>query len=82
MKVLRDELKKIGFEPDRQNLVPHLTLGRIKFLKDKLAFRKVVDDFRNISSGEIRVDSFILFESLLKREGPEYIPLKKFMLLI
>ena len=81
MKKLQEGFREIGYDHDRQNLVPHLTLGRIKFLKDKLVFRKVVDDFRNISSGEIRVDSFILFESLLKREGPEYLPLKKFMLL-
>ena len=72
MKSLHRELKTIGFEPDRQNLVPHLTLGRIKFLNDKPLFQKTLERFKDLASREMTVDSFLLYESILRREGPEY----------
>ena len=79
MKHIQYELKPLGFEPDRQNTVPHLTLGRIKMLRDKQGFQKVVERFRGIESKEIVCDSFILYESILKKEGPEYKALGVFL---
>jgi 2'-5' RNA ligase len=71
----------LGFEPDRQNIVPHLTLGRIKILHDKQGFQKVVEQLRSIKSKSLICDSFILYESILKIEGPEYKALGVFPLL-
>jgi len=78
MKNIQDDLIAIGYEPDRQNLVPHLTLGRIKFLNDKIIFRRTLDRFRNISSSTFDIGEMILFESILRREGPEYIETGKY----
>jgi 2'-5' RNA ligase len=78
MKQIHLDLKTVGFEPDRQNLVPHLTLGRIKFLRDKIMFRRIVDRYNTISSIPVELDEMILFESILRREGPEYIVVEKF----
>ena len=78
MKNLVDDLKTAGFEPDRQNLVPHLTLGRIKFLGDKIIFRRTMDLYKDISSSRIHLGEVTLFESILHREGPEYVALEKF----
>jgi len=80
MKLIRDKLEVVGYNPDRQNLVPHLTLGRIKFLKDKKLFQQIIDQNKNISSQEIIVDKIILFESILKKEGPVYLALQTFQL--
>jgi 2'-5' RNA ligase len=80
MKLIGEKMETIGYKPDRQNLVPHLTLGRIKFLKDKNLFRQIIDQSRDISSQEIIVDRFILFESILKKEGPVYLALQTFPL--
>jgi 2'-5' RNA ligase len=80
MKIIRDKMEVIGYEPDHQNLVPHLTLGRIKFLKDKKMFQQIIDQNRGISSQEINVDCFLLFESILKKEGPVYLALRTFQL--
>ena len=80
MKIIHHKMEVIGYEPDRQNLVPHLTLGRIKFLKDKKLFQQIIDQNKEISSQEIRVDCFILFESILKKEGPVYLALQTFQL--
>jgi 2'-5' RNA ligase len=78
MQRMQEQLREIGYEPDRQNLVPHLTLGRIKYLKDKSLFRHTLDGFREISSETMTVDSYILYESILHKSGPEYIALKTF----
>jgi RNA 2',3'-cyclic 3'-phosphodiesterase len=72
MRDLRAELKTIGYEPDRQNLVPHLTIGRIKQLKDKQLFLDTIEKFKEIYSSEMIVTEFFLYESILKKEGPVY----------
>lgn len=66
------ELEKAGWENDRQNFVPHLTIARIKHLKDKKRFQQVIDGFRDSFLQESEVTSFYLFESILHQDGPEY----------
>ncbi len=78
MKTVQKEMEKFGFESDRQNTVPHLSLGRIKFLKDKQLFQKVMDANREIHSDVIQTEECILYESILQKEGPRYIVLGKF----
>ena len=66
------ELELSGFERDRQNFVPHLTIGRIKEIKDKKRFQEKLD---KIKPGQIqtdRVEEFHLFESILQPTGPVY----------
>jgi RNA 2',3'-cyclic 3'-phosphodiesterase len=82
MKNMQQELIPLGFNPDRQNLVPHLTLGRIKGLKDKPLFQRTIERYRSISSESLPAESFILYESILKKEGPTYIALETFQLTV
>ncbi len=72
MEQVHASLETEGFERDRQNLVPHLTLGRIKYLKDRKLFQDVIDESRDMASAPITAAGMILFESILKKEGPEY----------
>jgi len=72
------QLEKISIYPDRQNFVPHLTIGRIKEIRDKNTFQNVVDEFREHDSGAQQIDEFILYESILRREGPLYIPVQRY----
>ena len=71
-------LKTIGYQPDRQNLVPHLTIGRIRELRDRQLFQTIIEKFSGISSQEMTVKECILYESILKKEGPVYLNLKTF----
>ncbi len=80
MKLFQQELRAIGYEPDRQNLVPHLTMGRIKFLVDKPLFQKTISQYKEIASHPVKTVDFNLYESILKKEVPVYIVLKKFAL--
>ncbi|HOW30923.1 MAG TPA: RNA 2',3'-cyclic phosphodiesterase, partial [Bacteroidales bacterium] len=69
-------LRQAGWRPDRQNFVPHLTVGRIKEISDKSLFQGVIDRYRDASIQEQPVHELVLYESILKREGPEYIALR------
>ncbi len=75
-----EQLKTIGIYPDRQNFVPHLTIGRIKEIRDKRNFQEVLDMYREHNSGEQTIHELVLYESILRREGPEYIPIHSYKL--
>ena len=62
----------IGWEPDRQNFVPHLTIGRIKEVPDKQLFQKMIDEHKHDWLQEFSVVEFNLYESILLKEGPVY----------
>jgi RNA 2',3'-cyclic 3'-phosphodiesterase len=65
-------IEPLGYQPDRQNFVPHLTLGRINFINDKKYFQEIIDRFKSFSSEKQKIPAFHLYESKLKPAGPEY----------
>ncbi len=73
-------LDAAGFPRDRQNFVPHLTLGRIKRINSKKQFQKTIDQFKATFALGVYVKEFLLYQSILKPEGPMYIALKKYKL--
>jgi len=78
MKEIQQDFELIGFQKDRQNHVPHLTLGRIKSITDKVVFQQTIDQFREFSSILHRAEFLTLYESILKSTGPEYLIRKKY----
>lgn len=64
--------EQIGWERDRQNFVPHLTIGRVKAAADKKLFQEVIRKYKDIFIQQARVDEVHLYESILKKEGPKY----------
>ncbi|HPK04567.1 MAG TPA: RNA 2',3'-cyclic phosphodiesterase [Bacteroidales bacterium] len=76
-----EQLKTIGIFPDRQNFVPHLTIGRIKGLRDKISFQQVLEENRIHDSGSQEIEELIFYESILRREGPIYIPVHTYQFL-
>ncbi|MCF8302394.1 MAG: RNA 2',3'-cyclic phosphodiesterase [Bacteroidales bacterium] len=79
-KNIQDNLKTLGYEPDRQNFVPHLTIGRIKHLKDRHFFQKRIDEHKEKSIQHVDVNEFYLMESILRSQGPLYKVVEKFTL--
>ena len=73
VKNLFGELENCGWDQDRQNFVPHLTIGRIKELKDKPLFQQIISKFNTVEIQEENVIEIILYESILRREGPLYL---------
>jgi 2'-5' RNA ligase len=75
-----DAMHHAGFDRDRQNYVPHLTLGRIKQISDKQHFQKVISETKPIEYQTLKINEFRLYESVLKAAGPIYSILARFPL--
>lgn len=75
-----DEMDELGFEKDRQNFVPHLTIGRIKYTDNKTLFQQTIEKYKSINIQSQTVDRFYLIESFLHSSGPVYEILEEFPL--
>jgi len=77
---IETEIANYGFEREIRNFKPHLTLGRIKFLKDKPGFYKVVNEYKNIGIQTVGVSEIIYYKSVLLPFGSVYEPINIFKL--
>jgi RNA 2',3'-cyclic 3'-phosphodiesterase len=73
-------LERFGFETETRPFNPHLTLARIKFLKNKKTFYQAVEEYRNTFFQNAAIYELIFYQSILKPEGPVYQPLGVFAL--
>jgi len=71
-------LEKIGFEPEGRKFAPHLTLGRVKSLKDKRRLIDQVQMFKGCELGSFNVENLFLFKSDLRPSGAVYTKLSTF----
>jgi len=71
---------KLGslFKKDERFSV-HMTLGRVKFVKDKEKFLGVLRGIK-VKNEEFWVDSFSLIKSELNKDGPKYFLIEKYNL--
>ena len=74
---VEDEMTKFGFEKSDKPFSPHLTIARIKTLNQAEKLKELIDRFRGTILQVIEVGEIILYESILKPEGPEYEVIKK-----
>jgi len=76
---LRDQveniLKDCGWPPVDQPFRAHLTLGRIRSLKDAGKLEDVVDRFSEADPGSLKMDRLVYFRSVLGPGGPVYSPI-------
>ena len=81
---LNDEIKRglddTGFKTEDRAFSPHITIGRIKFIKDPGALREALEPYKNTFIQEVVAAEVILFESILKPSGPEYRAVGRFRL--
>ena len=69
---LENQLLKLGFDPNQGNVVPHITLGRIKETQSKKYFWKVFENCQPAFSQNIPINEITLFQSHLQPTGPIY----------
>jgi len=72
-------LEEIGILTNRQNFVPHLTIGRIKKLHSKRYFQSVINCYNVFQMNEMLIDRVFLYESISKKSGVEYRVLKEYV---
>jgi 2'-5' RNA ligase len=73
-------LKETGFNIEERSFKPHLTLGRIRSLKDPDNLKSTLERYRETEFQTIQVREVFLFESILMQKGPTYIQLGRFVL--
>ena len=73
-------LEEVEYYGDRQNFVPHLTIARIKEIKDKRFFQAIIDRFTEVKLLKCEVNEFSLYKSELKKEGPIHTVIETFKL--
>lgn len=79
-KIIAEGLKFIGFETEERQFNPHLTLGRIKSVKDTENLKILLENYRDVQFQTVHINDVILFESILRQTGPIYKPLGKYPL--
>lgn len=84
MKQLANDVEKavvsLGFRGELKPFRPHLTLGRIKHLENRSRFIRVLDEMPQQHYQSVHVSEFILYQGILRPEGPVYQPIKTFVL--
>ncbi len=78
--IITGGLKSAGFTFDEKPFSPHLTLGRIRSLKDPENLKQVLDRYRLTEFQVVSVREVILFESILTQSVPVYKSLARFSL--
>jgi 2'-5' RNA ligase len=73
-------LRDAGFKTEERPFSPHITLGRIKSVRNTEALRSALEKYQDTFIQEVHVKEVILFESALKSTGPVYKPIGKFNL--
>jgi RNA 2',3'-cyclic 3'-phosphodiesterase len=73
-------LVELDFAKEKRLFKPHLTIGRIKSIRNKELFKESIEKYANLSFHTEIINSFILYESILKPQGAEYKIIEQFTL--
>lgn len=75
---LEPRLRRLGFAPDRKGFSPHLTIARVKSMKNKAELVKCIKENADCEFGTVRAECLRLKRSNLTPKGPIYSTLKEF----
>ena len=73
-------LTALEFEVENRPFSPHLTLGRIKFLRHPNHLGQLIGVYKDTVFQSENIGKIVLYESRLTTDGPEYTPVHKFHL--
>lgn len=65
---------------DHPEDIPHLTIARRRSEKDASALRTFIQEHNDDSFGEMKVDHFVLYKSILTSSGPVYQEIRTYFL--
>jgi 2'-5' RNA ligase len=70
-RAIDSELAKLGF-PKERDFVPHVTIGRVKFVSGRKELMELMEGLRGEEFGRSEVQSVDLMKSVLTPKGPLY----------
>lgn len=77
-KRIDDALKPFGFFKEGRMFKPHLTIGRIKFIKNKNILSDILSEYKNMHLQDFNITEVLFYESELTPRGPIYKVIQKF----
>ena len=77
---IESAMEKLGFEREKREFHPHLTLGRVKFPSRSEPLLLELEKHKETVFGEMQVRKITFFKSTLKPSGAEYGVLSEFSL--
>jgi 2'-5' RNA ligase len=77
--IVDEKLSEIGINKDEREFSSHVTVARIKAIKDKDKFLEKIKELK-IKKLKFEIDKICLIKSELMREGPVYKTLEEFKL--
>ncbi len=81
LKRIRDELERklrsLGFRPEREEFVAHITVARVRSGRKREALRKIIEEYKDFNAGEMMVRYIRLKQSILTPRGPIYKTLRE-----
>jgi 2'-5' RNA ligase len=78
--IISAKLIDTGSKLETRPFSPHLTLGRVKRLNNISDLTELVEKYRDKEIQRVKVTEVILYESILRPEGPVYKPLGRYSL--
>lgn len=73
---IEEKIVSLGFSPEEKAFNPHLTLGRIKLIREKEVFYSLVNKFIHTHIQWVTVTEIVYYQSILDSSGATYKPLK------
>lgn len=80
---LEETMEPLGFEVERREFTPHLTIGRVDNDLERGKQQELVSELQQVNLGtlaEWKADELTLFKSELKPSGAEYTALERWQL--
>jgi 2'-5' RNA ligase len=77
---IKSGLNELGILTEERAFNPHITLGRLRSVKNKGSIRTLIDDYEGVEFQKAHISEVVYFESILQQTGPLYLPLKKIRL--
>jgi len=75
--LLSDKLEGAGLYKNEKPFKPHITLGRMKYIENRELLSDILKQTESHNLPPQPVNELILYESILKPDGPQYRPLSK-----
>ncbi|MBD3382463.1 MAG: RNA 2',3'-cyclic phosphodiesterase [candidate division Zixibacteria bacterium] len=72
-------MQEFGFKPEKRGFSAHLTIGRVKDPRGIEVLTNRFDDIKFVSDS-CTIDEIVFYQSILKPEGPTYVPQKRIKL--
>jgi 2'-5' RNA ligase len=77
---IEERIVNLGFSGEERSYNPHLTIGRIKFIQNKMAFYELINRLKGTEIQTVKVSEITYYQSILTSSGAVYKPLKIFRL--